>query len=305
MLENNGHFLWQRAHDNPYLDGMKMAETITVHALFGKAVLQDIAIDRLHSSAYQPRENFPEEGLVSLAATIKQLGVLEPLIVRLSAQQNSYYEIVAGERRFRAAKLAGLTVVPCLLSNYTNEQAAQIALIENTCREELNPIAEALAIKRLAMEFRYTHEEVGILLGVSRAQISNLLRLLNLDGRIQNWMKQGHLSEGHGKLLASLSPEKQYWFAYEAIKKEWSVGTLDDAIKTLDEKKRESSNARRASLPATPIERRLTEQLGFPMKVTINKNEAGSFRIPFHSREQMQNILEKLGCHSITMDIQE
>lgn len=282
-----------------------MAETITVHALFGKAVLQDIAIDRLHSSAYQPREVFSEEGLASLAATIEQLGVLEPLIVRLSTQKQGQYEIVAGERRFRAAKLAGLSVVPCLLSNYTNEQAAQIALIENTCREALNPIAEALAIKRLATDFSYTHDEVGMLLGVSRAQVSNLLRLLNLDERIQHWMKQGHLSEGHGKVLASLPAEKQYWFAYEAIKKEWSVGTLDDAIKALDEKKREASIARKSSPIASPIEKQLTEQFGFQMKVTINKNEAGSFRIPFHSREQMHLILEKIGCHTITTELPE
>jgi len=282
-----------------------MTETITVHALFGKVVLQDIAVDRLHSSAYQPRENFSDERLASLSATIKQLGVLEPLIVRLSTQKQAQYEIVAGERRFRAAKLAGLTVVPCLLSNYTNEQAAQIALIENTCREELNPIAEALAIKRLATEFCYTHEEIGILLGVSRSQISNLLRLLNLDERIQHWMKQGYLSEGHGKLLASLPPEKQYWFAYEAIKKEWSVGTLDDAIKTLDHKKRKISNIRKTSELMSPIEKQLTVQLGFSMKLTINKNEAGFFRIPFHSRDQMQTILDRLGCHAIIVGSQE
>jgi len=282
-----------------------MAETITIHSLFGKAVLQDIAVDKLHSSAYQPRDEFSEEGLASLAATIEQLGVLEPLIVRLSMQKQGHYEIVAGERRFRAAKQAGLAIVPCLLSNYTNEQAAQIALIENTCREGLNPIAEATAIKRLATEFRYDHEEIAMLLGVSRSQVSNLLRLLNLDARIQHWMKQGHLSEGHGKILAGLPEEKQYWFAYEAIKKEWSVGTLDDAIKAVDEKKRQASIARKASPIASPIEKQLTEQFGFQMKVTINKNEAGSFRIPFHCREQMHSILEKLGCHLIATEGQE
>lgn len=281
-----------------------MAETITVHAFFGKAVLQDISIDKLHSSAYQPRDNFSEEGMASLAATIEQLGVLEPLIVRLSMQKQGHYEIVAGERRFRAAKRAGLTIVPCLLSNYTNEQAAQIALIENTCREGLNPIAEALAIKRLATDFRYSHEEIAMLLGVSRSQVSNLLRLLNLDVRIQHWMKQGHLSEGHGKILAGLPEEKQYWFAYEAIKKEWSVGTLDDAIKTMDEKKRQASIARKSPIES-PIEKQLTEQFGFQMKVTINKNEAGSFRIPFHNREQMHTILEKFGCPSIALEAKE
>lgn len=282
-----------------------MVQTITVHALFSKAQLRDIAIDKLHSSIYQPREHFSEEGIASLAKTIEQLGVLEPIIVRQSMQKQGQYEIVAGGRRFRAAKLAGLIEVPCLFSNYTNEQAAQIALIENTCREALNPIAEAQAMQRLATEFSYTHEEVGVLLGISRSQVTNKLRLLNLDERIQHWMKQGNLSEGHGKLLASLPYEKQYWYAYEAIKKDWSVGTLDDAIKALDEKKRQSSQARKSSSIFSPMEKRLTEQLGFPMKVTINKNEAGSFRIPFHSREQMHTILEKLGCHPISLEQQE
>jgi ParB family chromosome partitioning protein len=169
-------------------------ETITVHALFSKAILKDIAIDTLHSGTYQPRDTFSEEAIVSLSKTIAQLGVLEPLIIRASTQGHGHFEIVAGERRYRAAKLAGLTVVPCLLSNYTNEQAAQIALIENTHREALNPIAEASAMKRLATEFRYTHDEIGLLLGISRSHVTNLLRLLSLDARIQHWMKQGHLS---------------------------------------------------------------------------------------------------------------
>jgi len=277
-------------------------ETITVHALFGKAILKEIAIDKLHSGTYQPRDTFSEEAIASLSKTIDQLGVLEPLIVRASMQCHEHFEIVAGERRFRAAKLAGLTVVPCLLSNYTNEQAAQIALIENTHREALNPIAEASAMKRLAEEFRYTHDEVGLLLGISRSHVTNLLRLLSLDARIQHWMKQGHLSEGHGKVLAGLPLEKQYWYAYEAIKKSWSVTTLDQAIKTLDEKKRTANSARKSAVLTSPIEKQLTAQLGFAMKVNINKNEAGSFRILFHSREEMHQILEKLGCHTITAE---
>ena len=129
-------------------------ETITVHALFSKAILKEIPIDKLHSGTYQPRDTFSEEALESLSKTIAQLGILEPLIVRAITKICRKFEIVAGERRWRAAKLAGLTVVPCLMSNYTNEQAAQIALIENTCREALNPIAEALAMQRLADEFR-------------------------------------------------------------------------------------------------------------------------------------------------------
>lgn len=280
-------------------------ETITVHALFGKAVLKDIAIDQLHSGTYQPRDIFSEEALESLSKTIAQLGVLEPLIVRASTKNHEHFEIVAGERRYRAAKLAGLAVVPCLLSNYTNEQAAQIALIENTHREALNPIAEALAMQRLATEFRYTHDEIGVLLGISRSHVTNLLRLLNLDGRIQHWMKQGHLSEGHGKLLAGLPLEKQYWYAYEAIKKEWSVSVLDDAIKALDQKKQEVSKMRKSSVLASPLENQLMEQLGFPVQTKINKNETGYFRIPFHNSEHMQLILEKLGLHFSNLAIEE
>jgi ParB family chromosome partitioning protein len=273
-------------------------ETITVHALFGKAILKDIAIERLHSGTYQPRNTFSEEAIASLSKTIAQLGVLEPLIVRASTKSHEHFEIVAGERRFRAAKLAGLAVVPCLLSNYTNEQAAQIALIENTHREALNPIAEALAMKRLATEFRYTHDEVGLLLGISRSHVTNLLRLLSLDARIQHWMKQGHLSEGHGKLLAGLPLEKQYWYAYEAIKKSWSISVLDAAIKASDQKKLQASQTRKPLLPSSPLEQRVTEQFGHPVKLTMNKNETGYFRISFHDRAHMQNILEKLGCAS-------
>lgn len=270
-------------------------ETITVHALFSKATLKDIPIDRLHSGTYQPREAFPPESLESLSKTIEQLGVLEPLIVRSSQTHPKHFEIVAGERRWRAAKLAGLQSVPCLLSNYTNEQAAQIALIENTCREALNPIAEAQAMQRLANEFQYTHNEVAMLLGVSRTQVTNLLRLLKLDARIQHWMKQGALSEGHGKLLASLPRDDQYNFAYDAIKNDWSVRSLDEAIKAEADKKLKTPESKKAEQPPSVLETQLTERLGFPMKVTIHKNNVGYFRIPFYDRKHLQMILDKWG----------
>src|SRR6185503_11928042 len=124
----------------------EIMETITVYAKFGKANLQEIATNRLVSGIYQPRDIFPEESLASLAKTIEQLGILEPLVVRRSPKNDLQYEIVAGERRWLAAKLAGLPVVPCLVGEYSDEQAAQIALVENTCREALNPIAQATAM---------------------------------------------------------------------------------------------------------------------------------------------------------------
>jgi ParB family chromosome partitioning protein len=274
----------------------KKMETITVHAMFSKGLLEEIPIDMLHSGTYQPRHDFSEEALDSLSKTIAQVGVLEPLIVRESQKYTDKFEIVAGERRWRAAQRAGLKVVPCLISNYTNEQAAQIALIENKCREALNPIEEACAMQRLTDEFRYTHDEVSMLLGVSRSHVSNLLRLLRMDGRVQHWLRQGVLSEGHGKLLAGVPYDNQYYYAYHAIKKEWSVRTLNEAIKAGEDKKI-SPNKSKAALPMSHLEKQLAEQFGFLTKVTINKNDAGHFRIPFHDRAQMQMILDKWGIH--------
>ncbi len=165
-------------------------------------------------------------------------------------------------------------------------------LIENTCREALNPIAEAFAMRRLADEFKYTHDEISLLLGVSRSHVTNLLRLLNLDARIQHWMKQGALSEAHGKVLAGLPLDKQYWFAYEAIKKEWSVRVLDEAIKSTDNKK--TGKNPKQTLP-TQLEQQLAEQFGYSIKVTVNKNESGYFRIPFNNQSVMREILVMLG----------
>lgn len=270
-------------------------ETITVHAMFSKGLLKEIPIEMLHSGTYQPRYDFSEEALESLSKTIAQVGILEPLIVRASQSHAEKFEIVAGERRWRAAQRAGLTVVPCLISNYTNEQSAQIALIENKCREALNPIEEACAMQRLTDEFRYTHDEVSMLLGVSRSHVSNLLRLLRMDGRVQHWLKQGDLSEGHGKLLAGVPYDDQYYYAYHTIKKGWSVRTLDEAIKLGVDKKSTTNKSKKIVKPMSLLETQLTEQLGFSLKVAINKNDAGYFRIPFHDLAHMQMKLDKLG----------
>lgn len=270
-------------------------ETITVRAMFSKGVLKEVPIELLHSGTYQLRHEFSEETLDSLSKTIAQLGILEPLIVRASQRYAGKFEIVTGERRWRAAQRVGLAIVPCLISNYTNEQAAQIALVENTCREALNPIEEACALQRLTDEFRYTHDEVSILLGVSRSHVTNLLRLLRMDGRVQYWLRQGDLSEGHGKLLASIPYDIQYYYAYHAIKKEWSVRALDEAIKAGVDKKLSANKSKNSAKPISSFEAKLTEQLGFPMKVTINKNDTGYFRIPFHDRAHMQMILDKWG----------
>jgi ParB family chromosome partitioning protein len=272
--------------------------TITVHAQFGKTILKDLAIDLLHSGKFQPRDIFSEDALISLAATIEHLGILEPIIVRHSQKTSGCYEIIAGERRFRAAKKANLSTVPCLLTQYSDEQTAQVALIENTAREALDPIAEATAMYRLVENFRYTHDEIASLLGVSRTQVTNMLRLLRLDARIQHWMKQGALSEGHGKILAGIRYEDQYMLAYYAIEKHWSVLELDHAAKMQNEKNRDAKTKNLLESKVdqrSPLEKQMIEQFGSPVKIKMNKNESGSIQLFFHNREHMQKILGQIG----------
>lgn len=272
-----------------------MGEIITIHAPFDKATLKDIPLGLLHSGTYQPRREFSEESLMQLRDTIEQLGVLEPLIVRPSQQHTGQYEIIAGERRFRAATLAGLASVPCMVASFSNEKAAQAALIENTCREELNPIDKAHAMQRFVIEFNYTHEEIGALLGIGRSNVSNILRLLRLDGRVQHWLRSGSLSEGHGKLLAGIPYDNQYRFAYEAIKKGWSVNILDEAIKNEADGKNSRKQKTEPLRLTAQLGHRLTEKFGHPVKASINRDESGSFRIPFHNRQHMLDIMRKLG----------
>lgn len=267
-------------------------ETITAHAMFRKGFLKDIPIEMLHSGTYQPRTEFSEEALASLTKTIEQLGVLEPLIVRASKQHPNKFEIIAGERRFRAAKRAGFLEVPCLISNYTNEQAAQIALIENTCRDELDPVSEARALERLTDDFHYTHDEIASLLSVSRSYVSNMLRILCMDRQVQGWIAKGTLSKGHAKVLAGVRYEDQYKYAYDTLRKEWSVRLLDEAIKADKDQK---AKTQKGMPPLSPVNKQLTAHFGMPAKVTINKNQSGHFRIPFQDASQMQIILDKLG----------
>lgn len=276
-----------------------MGEIITIHAPFDKATLRDIPLNMLHSGTYQPRREFSETSLMQLSDTIAQLGVLEPLIVRPSQQHSGQYEIIAGERRFRAATLASLVSVPCMVVGFSNEKAAQAALIENTCREDLNPIDKAYAMQRFVTEFDYTHEEIGALLGISRSNVSNILRLLRLDGRVQHWLRSGSLSEGHGKLLAGVSYDEQYKFAYHAIKKGWAVSALDEAIKNEADSKNSCKPQKDESLfHATELGCKLTEKLGHTVKASINRDESGSFRIPFRNHQDMLDIMHKLGDDS-------
>ena len=263
-------------------------------AIIPKAVAKEIPVEQLTRGTYQPRQQFDTQALQELAETIKNVGILEPLIVR--SKTATTYEIIAGERRWRAAQLAGLDIIPCFVSSYTDEQAIQIALIENLSRQDLNPIEEAQAIARLIEEFEYTHEMAASVLGKPRTEITNLLRLLKLDGRVRTLIVSGDLSESHGKLLAGLPISKQYDYGHRAAVKGWSIRALEKAIKQEEAK---------TSLTALPLkqsdknlerlERQLSDHLGASVRFTMEKNNSGQVNIRFNSLDELDGILERVG----------
>lgn len=211
-----------------------------------RPTLQQIAIDLLVRGKYQPRQHFDPEKLRELADSIISTGgLLQPIVVRPTA--DSKYEIVAGERRWRAAQMAGLADVSCLVCQYSDDQALQAAIVENISRADLNPVEEAQAYQRLIDEFQYLHEEVAASVGKSRTAITNSLRLLKLDPRVQQYLITGQLTEGHGKILAGLAPHHQIDLAERAQKNGWNVRKME-----LEAKNSNNQSPTKGRIP-TPI----------------------------------------------------
>lgn len=253
-----------------------------------KVELQQLPIEALARGRFQPRQHFDAEALNELAQSIRQLGgLLQPIVVRPLAPNR--YEIIAGERRWRACQLAELTTVSCLVSEYSDEQALQAAIVENINRSDLNLIEEAKAYLRLQEEFVYTHDEIGALVGKSRAAISNLLRLLKLDSRVQYYLIDKQLSEGHGKLLAGLPIEEQYFYAQQSVEKELSVRQLERLIK---QGKINTPAATRKDPNIAHLESTLAEQIGSPVSVECDEKGSGALRIQFQNLEILQGILQ-------------
>lgn len=251
--------------------------------------LKNIPIDFLSRGRFQPRRVFTESALEELAASIRSQGVIEPIIVReISANR---YEIIAGERRWRASQLAGLHTVPCVIRNYSDSQAAEVTLIENIQREDLNPIEEAEALARLINEFHYTHEDVASAVGQSRAKITNTLRLLQLDARVQQFLIDKQLSEGHGKILAGLSSDLQFSFARQAIAGEWSVRQLENTI----QKEKASAGSSVLDANIKRLEKRVSDHFGAEVIVENNANHSGWVKLKYQNYDILSGILEKMG----------
>ena len=268
----------------------------TEESVSGGASVLTVNVREIDTNAQQPRKQFDENSLNELAESIRIHGIVQPLIVK---KKNNRYFIIAGERRFRAARIAGLTEVPVLVADYDEAQIHEVSLIENIQRENLNPIEEAAAIRFLMKQYDMTQEEVSSRLGKSRPAIANALRLLQLPESVIELLKSGALSAGHGRALAGLTDPLQIeQLAQECVKNEYSVRTLEEKLKQLSEKKKASEKTKKEkpvlSAELSHLEESFREALGTKVSLT-GSGVRGKITIEYFSREDLERVYEKLG----------
>lgn len=253
--------------------------------------IKEIDINEIAPAADQPRKNFDEEKIQKLAESIKEHGVLQPILVK---KDGKYYKIIAGERRWRAARIAGLKNVPIIEKKLTDREAMEISLIENLQREDLNPIEEAQAYKKLMDDFKLTQEDIAKRVGKSRPAITNSIRLLSLDERVSNYLIDGTISEGHGKVLASINDKNlQFEIAKKIIDENLNVRQTEKLIKKIEGKKEDKEKVIKKEVYIKDIENRMGNYFG--TKVTINKGrKKGKIEIEYYSKDDLERIVEML-----------
>lgn len=253
--------------------------------------IQNVDIKLVKANSGQPRKFFDDTKIAELSESIKEHGIIQPLIVNKTT--NDKYVIIAGERRWRAAKLAKMKKVPIIIKEFAQETALQIALIENIQREDLNAIEEALAYKELKDKYKLTQEVLAHKIGKSRTSIANVMRLLNLDSRVQEYIIQGVITEGHGKVLLTLGAEEQYTVAQKIIDDDLSVRDVEKFIKFIQTKTDEVKvkEPQKTNPYYKDIKDRLQDYFG--TKVSINSNKSkGKIEIEYYSEEDLQRILD-------------
>ena len=254
--------------------------------------LRQIAVDLLQRGKYQPRSHMDKEALAELADSIKQQGVVQPIVVRPIGEGR--YEIVAGERRWRASQLAGLEKIPALIREIPDEAAIAVALIENIQRENLNPIEEANALHRLADEFKLTHEQVAAHVGRSRAAVSNLLRLLNLNSDVRALLETGELDMGHGRALLAIEGAAQSRAAKQIVHKGLSVREAEALVRQGQGKPRPPAKSTKVDADTADLQRDLSDRLGAKVLLSHNKSGKGKLVIEYNSLDELDGILQKI-----------
>lgn len=257
-----------------------------------KIEFKQLPIEFLQRGRFQPRRDFDENALQELAQSIQSQGLIEPLIVRLLGAQS--YEIIAGERRWRAATMAGLTSVSCLITPYSDEQAAAITLIENIQREDLNVMEEAEGYEKLAHEFGFRQEDIAQLIGKSRSHVANLLRILTLSPNIQKALRNHTLSYGHARVLVGLSHEQQEKLMQLTITEQWSVRKLEEVVRTAKWSKPVPSKPE-SNRDIGRLEIQLAEQIGAPVEISTDEKQGGWLKIRFFDATTLEGLLERMG----------
>ena len=256
-----------------------------------------LPVGKLRPGKYQPRTRMDEGALNELADSIRAQGVMQPILVRPVANEQGLYEIIAGERRYRAAQIAGLTDVPVLVRDVPDEHAAAMALIENIQREDLNPLEEAQGVRRLLDEFGLTHEQVAAAIGRSRPATSNMLRLLNLAAPVQTMLLAGDIDMGHARALLAVDAATQIQLAHQVVARRLSVRETEKlASKAASGPEAgKSTRARPVSRDTARLEESLSDQLATRVSLKANARGRGQIVIDFHGWEHCSALLEKLG----------
>ena len=254
-----------------------------------------LPLNKLQAGKYQPRTRMDEGALAELADSIRAQGIMQPILVRPVDAVKGRYEIIAGERRFRAAQLAGLTEVPVLVKDVADEPAAAMALIENIQREDLNPLEEAQGVKRLLDEFGLTHEQASQAIGRSRSATSNLLRLLNLASVVQTMLLAGDIDMGHARALLAVDAATQIQLANQIIAKRLSVRDAEQLVARTDKgAATKTSRVKTVSRDIARLEEALSDQLGTKVTLKVTGKERGQLIVDFHGWEHCSSIIEKM-----------
>ena len=250
-----------------------------------------VKINEVEPNREQPRKDFDEDSLMELADSIKQFGILQPLIVQ---KKKDYYEIIAGERRWRAAKLAGIKEVPIIVKNYTDQEIVEISLIENIQRENLNPIEEAMAYKRLLEEFNLKQDEVAERVSKSRTAVTNSMRLLKLSERVQQMIVDDMISTGHARaLLAIDDEEQQYILANKIFDEKLSVRETEKLVKALKNPKKEVAKPKKEhTFVYDNIEEHMKNIIGTKVSVNPKANGKGKIEIEYYSEKELERIYD-------------
>ena len=273
------------------------AEAKAAEEMDEKGRILMLKLDLVQPNKEQPRKTFDEEKINELAESIKNYGVLQPLLVQ---KNDSFYEIIAGERRWRAAKAAGLKEVPAVLKEYSKQEAMEISLIENVQRADLNPIEEALGYRQLIDEFGLTQEEIAVRVAKSRTAITNTMRLLKLDEQIQNMLVQGVITSGHARALLSLEDtQMQLKAAKEILDKKLSVRETERLVKRLQkeasgENKEEKKKDETLALIYQDLEDRMKSVMGTKVSIHNKDKNKGRIEIEYYSEAELERIVEMI-----------